>query len=118
MLNEDQDTSPNTIAEWVITLFDELQDQQALEVVLIQSVRAATVECRGAKGRVRRRRLPSRFVAGVFAKMKRLAGLDVAKRRHMQCGRVRLLNFHGRPAEFEVTTGCVGISETLSLRRL
>ena len=50
--------------------------------------------------------------------MKKLARLDVAERSHMQCGRVRLLNFHGSSAEFEVETRPVGDSETLILRRL
>lgn len=118
MPNDDQAASPNSIAEWVIAFFDELHHPQVLEVVLRPGVRAATVECRGAAGPLRQRRLPSPLVAGVFAKMKKLARLDVAERGHIQRGRVRLLNFHGSPADFEVTTGHAGKSETITLRRL
>jgi hypothetical protein len=44
MPNDDQAASPNSIAEWVITIFDELHDPQVLEVVLRPGVRTATVE--------------------------------------------------------------------------
>jgi type II secretory ATPase GspE/PulE/Tfp pilus assembly ATPase PilB-like protein len=56
--------------------------------------------------------------AGVFAKIKKLAKLDVAERNHAQRGRVRLLNFHGGSAEFEVTTGRIGKGERMTLMRL
>lgn len=69
-------------------------------------------------GTIRQRRIPALLVSGVVAKMKKLARLDVAERRHMQCGTVRLLDFHGSPADFEVTTRPVEDSETLILRRL
>ena len=118
MPNDEQAASPNSIAEWVITIFDELHDPQVLEVVLRPGVRTAVVECRGTAGPLRQRRLPSPLVAGVFAKMKKLARLDVAERSHRQCGRVRLLNFHSSPADFEVTTGHAEKSETMTLRRL
>jgi type II secretory ATPase GspE/PulE/Tfp pilus assembly ATPase PilB-like protein len=54
----------------------------------------------------------------VFAKIKKLAKLDVAERNHAQRGRVRLLNFHGGSAEFEVTTGRIGKGERMTLMRL
>jgi type II secretory ATPase GspE/PulE/Tfp pilus assembly ATPase PilB-like protein len=50
--------------------------------------------------------------------MKKLANLDVAERRRKQRGRVRLLDFHGSRAGFEVSTGPAGKSETMTLRRL
>jgi type II secretory ATPase GspE/PulE/Tfp pilus assembly ATPase PilB-like protein len=118
MPNLDQNAPPNSINEWVIALFDELHDPQVLEVVLEPGVRDAIVLCRGAAGTLRQRSLPSHLVAGVLAKMKKLAGLDVAERRHMQCGKVRLLDFHGSSAEFEVATRSAGDGETLTLRRL
>jgi type II secretory ATPase GspE/PulE/Tfp pilus assembly ATPase PilB-like protein len=117
MANLDQDAAPNSIAEWVIALFDSLHDTTVLEVVLTPSAGDALVVCRGATGTLRQRSLPSPSVAGVLAKMKKLARLDVAERSHMQCGSVRLLNFHGSSAEFEVATRPAGDSETLTLRR-
>ncbi|MFZ0772767.1 MAG: hypothetical protein WCA49_04970 [Candidatus Sulfotelmatobacter sp.] len=118
MANLDQGALPNSIAEWVIALFDELHDPQVLEVVLEPGVRHAVVECRGAAGTLRERVLPSLLVPAVLAKMKKLARLDVAERSHLQCGNVRLLDFHGSSAEFEVATRPAGHSETLTLRRL
>jgi hypothetical protein len=72
---------------WVISLFDELHDPQVLEVVLKPGVRATTVECRSAAGPLREHTLPSHLVAGVFAKMKKPARLDVAEPSHMQGSR-------------------------------
>ena len=118
MRNNGHDTPPTSTAAWVKALFEELRDPQVLKVVLRPGVRAATVECRGAAGLLRRRSLHSLYVAPVLAKMKKLARLDVAERSRMQRGRVRLLNFHGSPADFEVTTRPVGDNETLTLRRL
>ncbi len=114
----DQDTPPSSIAEWVIALLDELHDPQVLEVVLTPGDGDAIVICRGGAGTLRQHRLPAPLVAGVLAKMKKLASLDVAERRHMQCGKVRLLNFHGSSAEFEVATRPAADGETLTLRRL
>jgi hypothetical protein len=78
MTTDDLDASPGSIAEWVMALFDELHDPQVVEVELRPGVRGAPVECRDAAGMLRRRELPSPFVAGVFAKMKKLARLDAA----------------------------------------
>ena len=118
MTNLDQDAPPNSVAEWVIALFDELHDPQVLEVVLTPGGGDAIMACRGAAGTLRQRRLPSPLVAGVLAKMKKLARLDVAERSRPQCGNVRLLNFHGSSTEFEVATRPAGDGEALTLRRL
>jgi type II secretory ATPase GspE/PulE/Tfp pilus assembly ATPase PilB-like protein len=118
MANLDHDTPPGSINEWVSALFEELHDSEVLEVLLTPGVRKAIVECRGAAGTLRQRSLPSLLVPGVLAKMKKLARLDVAERRHIQRGTVRLLNFHGSSAQFEVVTRPVGDNETLTLRRL
>jgi len=118
MPNDDSAAAPGSIAEWVTALFDALRDPQALEVTISAGVHGATVECRGATKTLRRRGISSLFATGVFAKMKKLAGLDVAERRRMQRGRFRMRDFHGSPAEFEVTTGRVGRSERLTLRQL
>ncbi len=118
MPNNGHETPFDSTAAWVTALFEELHDPQVLEVVLRPDVYAATVECRGAAGPLRQLRIPSLIVASVFAKMKKLARLDVAERSQVQCGRVRLLNFHGSPADFVVTTGSAGKSETMTLRRL
>jgi general secretion pathway protein E len=117
------DTSSNPINAWVEFLFDELHDDelhdpQVLEVTLKPAVGDASVECRSSAGPVRQYSLPSHLVAGVLAKMKKLAQLDVAERRRIQSGRVRLLNFHGHPTDFEVTTAPAGESETVTLRRV
>jgi type II secretory ATPase GspE/PulE/Tfp pilus assembly ATPase PilB-like protein len=117
MPSDDQDALPNSVATWVASLFDEFCDPEVLEVVLRPGVPAMTVECRGAAGPLRRLTIPSLFVSAVFAKLKKLASLDVADRLHRQSGRVRLLNFHGSPADFEVTTEQVGKGETITLRR-
>jgi len=101
----------------VKSLFEELHDPKVLEVVLKTGVRAAIIECRGA-GLVRWHELPAPFIGGVFAKMKKLANLDVAERRRKQRGQVRLLDFHGSHADFEVSTGPAGKNETMTLRRL
>jgi hypothetical protein len=116
--DNDLDTSSNPVNAWVAFLFDELHDPQVLEVTLKPSIREATVECLSLAGPGRQYSLPSRLVAGVLAKMKKLAQLDVAERSRMQCGRVRLLNFHGQPADFEVTTAPAAESETMTLRRV
>ncbi|MGD0976267.1 MAG: hypothetical protein ABR866_19455 [Candidatus Korobacteraceae bacterium] len=117
MPSDKQDTPPDSIAEWVKALFDELHDPKVFEVVLKPGIRSAIIECRGT-GLIRRHKLPAPFIAGVFAKMKKLANLDVAERRRKQRGRVRLLDFHGSRAGFEVSTGPAGKSETMTLRRL
>jgi type II secretory ATPase GspE/PulE/Tfp pilus assembly ATPase PilB-like protein len=118
MPNSDQRTPPNSIATWVKALFEELNDPEVLEVALTPGVRAAIVECRGASGSIRLRTIPAPLVAGVVAKMKKLANLDVAERRRKQRGQVRLLDFHGGPAIFEVMTGPADKSESVTLRRL
>ena len=100
------------------TLFEELSDSRVREVVIKRGARTARVESWGAGGPHRRRRLPLLLFPGVLAKMKKLARLDVAEGRHTQRGRVRLLNFHGGSADFEVTTGRAGKYEVLTLRRL
>lgn len=115
---DNQDTSPTSIAEWVKALFDELHDPQVLEVVLKPGTGSATIECRGTTGLLRSYTLPEPFVAGILAKMKKLANLDVAERRREQRGRVRLLDFHGSGADFEVSTAPAGKSESLTLCRL
>ena len=117
MLIDSQDTSPNSVAEWVQALFDELQDSQVLEIVLKPGIHSAIIECRGT-GLMRSHKLPEHFIAGVLAKMKKLANLDVAERRCKQRGQVRLLDFHGSRAGFEVSTAPAGESETMTLRRL
>jgi hypothetical protein len=118
MADIDRDTPPSSIAEWVIALFDELHDPQVLEVVLTPGDGDAIVVCKAAAETLRQRSLPSHLVAGVLAKMKKLTRLDVAERRHMQCGKVKLLNSHGSSAEFEVATRPAANGETLTLRRL
>jgi len=117
MPNHERDASPNSVTEWVMSLFDALHDLQVLEVVIKPGLDDAIVEYQSAAGTLCQRRLPSLLVAGVLAKMKKLARLDVAERSHVQCGRVRLLDFHGSPAGFEVTTGPSGEGETITLRR-
>lgn len=99
--------------EWLSCIKIQTEPEKTLAFLI-----AAIVECRGPTGPLRQRRLPSPLVAGVFVKMKKLARLDVAERSHRQCGQVRLLNFHGGPADFEVTTGHAGKNETMTLRRL
>jgi type II secretory ATPase GspE/PulE/Tfp pilus assembly ATPase PilB-like protein len=118
MTNSDQHAYPNSIASWVKALFEELNDPEVLEVAVIPGVHCTLVECRGASGSIRSRQLPGPFVAGVGAKMKKLANLDVAERRRKQRGQVRLLDFHGGPATFEVMTGPAENSESVTLRRL
>jgi len=117
MPSDSQDTPPTSIAGWVKALFEELHDPQVLEVVLTPGIRSATVECRGT-GSVRRYELPGLFVAGVLGKMKKVAYLDVAERRREQRGRVRMLDFHGSVADFEVSTAPAGEDETMTLRRV
>jgi type II secretory ATPase GspE/PulE/Tfp pilus assembly ATPase PilB-like protein len=117
MPSDPQDTAPTSIAEWVKALFDELHDPQVLEVALKPGTGSATIECRGA-GLLRSYTLPEPFVAGVLAKMKKLANLDVAERRREQRGRVRMLDFHGSVADFEVSTAPAGEDETVTLRRV
>ena len=108
--------SPHSITECVMTVFDELHDPRVLEVLLREGT-AAILECRGAAGSLRRRRLPPAVATGVFAKMKKLAGLDVAEHRRTQRARVRILNFHGSPADFEVMTGSVATGQIMTVRR-
>lgn len=117
MPSDNRDTSPDSVAEWVKSLFDELHDPQVLAVVLKPGIGSAIIECRGT-GLIRSHKFPEPFIAGVLAKMKKLANLDVAERRRKQCGRVRLLDFHGRRAGFEVSTDPAGKSEIMTLRRL
>ena len=100
------------------TLFEELSDSRVREVVIKRGARTARVESWGTGGSHRRRRLPLLLFPGVLGKMKKLARLDIAELRRTQCGRVRLLNFHGGPMDFEVTTGRAGKYEVLILRRL
>jgi len=99
-------------------LLDELHDSHVLEVVLKPGVHAAPVECTGAAGSLRCRKLPAALVEGVIAKRKKLANLDVAEGRRSQCGQVRLLDFHGGLAGFEVTTCPAEKGEKMILRRL
>lgn len=116
--NSDQLKSPNSIAAWVKAIFEELHNPEVFEVALTPGVGVAIVECRGLLGSIRWRKLPAPFVAGVVAKMKKLANLDVAERSREQFGRVRLLDFHGGPALFEVMTVPAENGETVTLRRL
>jgi hypothetical protein len=55
---------PDSIAAWVKALFEELHDPQVIEVAVTPGVRPATVECLGAGGPLRQRRLPSSLLAG------------------------------------------------------
>jgi hypothetical protein len=47
MPSDKQDTPPDSIAEWVKSLFDELHDPKVFEVVLKPDIRSAIIECRG-----------------------------------------------------------------------
>ena len=118
MSRDEHEASVKSIVEWVASLFEELHDPRVVEVAIMPGVRSATVESKGAAGLVRTQHLHKLKVDGVLGKMKKMAQLDVAERNETQRGRIRLLDFHGSPAEFEVTTSPVVNGEMLTLRRV
>ena len=118
MSRDEHEPSVKSIVEWVASLFEELHDPRVVEVAIVPGVRFAMVEIRGTAGVLRTEHMHSLKVDGVLGKMKKMAQLDVAERQNTQRGRIRLLDFHGSPAEFEVVTSPTENGETLTLRRV